>query len=256
MPSTANRDPRRHPVAVFRHRHLDHVDPERRPSPSAARRTVDVYVGLRVRVTESFLQDPDAQAPRGHLERGDVAAGRHRSLPWIEPVGTGKDVEEQRVVGDGCRHRAEMIEHGLHDHRTRVRDEAVRRLHPVDAAERRRHADRTALIAADREVDDPAADQRRRTGRRPAGREPVLPRVVGLAQRVRVAAPRIAEVLAVRLAGDRRAGLEDAVDDRRVELGDVTLERRRAVHHRDARNGDVVLHGDACGPRAGLPRSR
>ena len=144
-----------------------------------------------------------------------------------------------------------MVERRLDDHRARIGHQPVRRLHPVEAAVRAWDADRSSLVSPDGDVDDAAGDERRRARRRTARRVAVPPRVVGLAESVGVAAPRIAEVLAVRLPEDGGASVEHAVDDRGVELGYVAGEGRRSVHHGDTGDGDVVLHGDgAAGQRS------
>ena len=50
--------------------------------------------------------------------------------------------------------------------------------------------------------------------------------------------------LAVRLAYDGAAGIENARDDGGVDVGNVALERRGAVHHRHAGQAHVVLEHD------------
>ena len=48
----------------------------------------------------------------------------------------------------------------------------------------------------------------------------------------------------MRLALDGRAGIEQAGDDGRVDVGHIAFERRGAVHHRHAGDADIVLHRD------------
>src|SRR5262249_40585889 len=102
-----------------------------------------------------------------------------------------------------------------------------------------------ALVAADSHLhfaggDDGAA------ARRGASRGVAhLARVVHRACGTGVAAAREAEVLAVDLAHDGAAGVEHTRDDRGVDVGDVALEARGAVHHRHAGQADVVLERDA-----------
>src|SRR5438105_9667298 len=62
--------------------------------------------------------------------------------------------------------------------------------------------------------------------------------------RAGVAAAGEAEIFAMDLAEDGAAGIEHASDDRRIGIGRITLERRGAVHHRHAREADVVLERD------------
>src|SRR5690349_19520836 len=63
--------------------------------------------------------------------------------------------------------------------------------------------------------------------------------------RARVAAAGKAEILAGGLTDDLAAGVEDAGHDGRIEIRDVALERRGAVHHRDAGDHDIVLDRNA-----------
>ena len=116
--------------------------------------------------------------------------------------------------------------------------------HPVAAAERRGHADRAALIAADGHVDLARAHQRAGARGGAARRIAMLVGVVDRAGGVGVRASREAEILAMRLVHDRRARVEQAGDDRGVDIGRVTLEGRRAVHHRHARDAHIVLDRD------------
>src|SRR3984957_20564665 len=48
----------------------------------------------------------------------------------------------------------------------------------------------------------------------------------------------------MRLALDRRAGVQETRNDRGVDVGDIAFEGRGAVHHRHAGDADVVLDGD------------
>src|SRR5262249_8597709 len=111
-----------------------------------------------------------------------------------------------------------------------------------------RDADRAALVAADGHV-DLARRHHGRAARRGAARRVAGPaRVLHGAGRAGGAAAREAEVLAVHLAGDGAARVEDAGDDGGVDVGDVALQRGRAVHHGDAGQADVVLQRDPLAP--------
>src|ERR1041384_3950647 len=79
----------------------------------------------------------------------------------------------------------------------------------------------------------------------------IFPRVVHRQRLAGVAAARQAEALADRLADDLAAGVEDAGDQGRVDVGHIAFERRRAVHHRQAGDADIVLDDDRlAGQRA------
>jgi len=102
----------------------------------------------------------------------------------------------------------------------------------------------TALVAADRHIDFAQRDHDAAARRRSAGRISHLVRVVDRSHRPGMAAAGHAEGFAVHLAGDLGAGIEHARDDGRVEIGNVAFQRRRAVHHRHARQHDIVLERD------------
>ena len=63
-------------------------------------------------------------------------------------------------------------------------------------------------------------------------------------ERAGVTAARKTKAFAMRLALDRRAGVEQARDDGGVDVGHIAFERRGAVHHRHAGDADIVLDGD------------
>ena len=220
--------------AVHRHRHLRHLGAE--PGEhlgGLAYLGVDRRVGLRP--AKTFLDDADLQAAHAALHQLAVGLGVAAGvLARVQAVGAGQHFEHQRVVGHGGRHRAGVVERQLDRHHAGVGHQAVGRLHAVDAAVGRRHPDRAALVAADREVDLAGRDQRCAARRRTARRVACAVRVVHRPGGAGVRSAREAEVLADRLADDRGAGVEQARDDGGVDVGHVTLERRGAVHHRHA----------------------
>src|SRR5207249_6216404 len=113
----------------------------------------------------------------------------------------------------------------LDRHDTRVRQESPRRLHPADPGEGGGQADGAALVTAHRQVGLTESDDDRAARRRPAGGVAHPVRVMHGPGRVRVAAARETEVLAVRLADDLAARIEDAARDGRVEVWHEALER-------------------------------
>ena len=193
---------------------------------------------------EAFPDDADAQAPDAAAERFGVARYFRRILPWIQPVGARQHFQQQRVVAHVARHRPGVIERELDRHHAGIRHETVSALHAVDAAEGRGNADRAALVAADRHVGFAGRDHHRAARRRAAGRIAHFVRIVDGTRRAGVAAAGEAEIFAMRLADDGAAGVEHAGDDRRVGVGRVAFERRGAVHHRHARDADIVLDRD------------
>jgi hypothetical protein len=55
-----------------------------------------------------------------------------------------------------------------------------------------------------------------------------------------------AEILALRLADNLGPSVEQSRDDRGIDLGYVALQQRRAVHHWDTGDHDVVLDSDGA----------
>ena len=164
-------------------------------------------------------------------------------LARVESIRAGEHFEHQRVVGDVGGHRASVVDGHFDRHHAGVGHESPGRLHAVDAAIGGRHADRTALVAADRQIDLAGRDERCAAGRRSAGRVAMPQRVVHRPARAGVRAAGEAEQFADRLAGDRGARVEQPRDDGRVDRGHEAFHRRRAVHHRHAGHADVVLDG-------------
>src|SRR5262249_43365689 len=65
--------------------------------------------------------------------------------------------------------------------------------------------------------------------------------IVHWSGRAGVAAAGDAVVLADRLAGNLAAGVENALDHGRIDVGDVSFENAGADHHRHAGEADIVL---------------
>ena len=137
-----------------------------------------------------------------------------------------------------------MIHIDLDRHDPGIGHQPMRRFHAVGAAERRGHADGAALVAADRHVHFAQRHQHGAAGRRAAGGIAHLVGVVHRPGGVGVAAAGQAERLAMGLADDRPAGIQNALDDGCVDLRHVAFQRRGAVHHRHAGQHDVVLQHD------------
>ena len=112
---------------------------------------------------------------------------------------------------------------------------------PDDAAQRRRDPDRSALVAAEGQVDLTGGEQRaasaRRSARFPCGVPWVAHRPAGRGE----AGSRAAQILADGFAGDRCPGGKQPLHDGGVPAGDETLHRAGSVHHRNPGDRDVVL---------------
>src|SRR6266508_1166810 len=105
----------------------------------------------------------------------------------------------------------------------------------------RRDADRAGLVATDRHVHLAGGDQRRAARGRSARGIAALARVVHRTGRTGVAAAGDTEIFAYGLARDLAAGIENALDYRRVDVGHIAVEELRADHHRHAGEADIVL---------------
>ena len=71
-----------------------------------------------------------------------------------------------------------------------------------------------------------------------------VPWVVDRSLRSRMAAARQAKKFAMRLSGDRAAGIEDTGHNRRVDFRNVALKNGAAIHHRNASQTNAVLERD------------
>ena len=74
-------------------------------------------------------------------------------------------------------------------------------------------------------------------------------------ERAGVTAARQTKAFAMRLALDRRAGIQEARNDRRVDVGNIAFEGRGAIHHRHAGDADIVLDGDRLALELALRRA-
>ncbi len=162
-------------------------------------------------------------------------------LARVKAVGAGNDLQQQGYIGHAAGHRTGVVDRDVDGEDAGVGHQAVGRFQAADAAPRARNPNRAALVAAERHIDLAGRHQRAAAARRAAGGPA---RVVGIANRAGVAAmtaARGAQVLAHRLAADRAAGVEDAADDRGVNIGHIALQHAAAVHHRHSGQADVVL---------------
>src|SRR5262249_24989053 len=99
-----------------------------------------------------------------------------------------------------------------------VGNKTERWLQSDDAAMARRDADRAGLVAADRHIHFTGSDKRCAARRRSAGGGAAFARIVHRTGWTRMAAARHAVIFAHRLAGDLTAGIENALDQCRIDL--------------------------------------
>ena len=120
----------------------------------------------------------------------------------------------------------------------RARDQAVRRLEAVHAAERRRADDRAGGLAAQRERHHAGGDRGCRAARGAAGR------VLGVVRIARLAGREVRALGGHRLAEDHRAGGAQAFHHDRVVARRAALVQHGAVLGRHVGGVDDVLHAD------------
>lgn len=120
-----------------------------------------VHTGSGLRVGKAFRQDTNAQFGCGPGQLvGEARPVTVAALSRVQSVGPGDHVENQRGIGDRAGHGPKVIQRLFDGECPRVGDQPVRRLVPDDPGERGGQPNRTALIAADGEVDGPGGDQR------------------------------------------------------------------------------------------------
>ena len=227
------------------HRHRDLPDLRAELGQNVRRRPVGrIHIGFRVRVAEAFLQHADLHAADAALQHLGVGVRLDIVLPRVHPVGARDRLQHQRIVADIAGHRPGVVHIDLDGHDAGIGHEPVRRLHAVNAAIGGRHADRPALVAADGHIDLAGRHQRRRAGGGAARGIAHAVRVVDRARRIGVAAAGKAEILAMRLALDGGARVQQPLDDGRVDVRHITFQRGRAVHHRHAGQHHIVLERD------------
>ncbi len=174
-------------------------------------------------LAEIAAGDSDAQAIDAARQMRQRRFGRA-----VRAAGVGRIVALHRVVAEreiagAARERTEMIEADHERKAARARQPAIGRLQPEDAAERRRHPDRTVGVGAERQRHQPAADRRARAAGRTAGHAGHVMRIARGAV-MHILAGEVVGVFAhVERADQDGAGGFQLFDQRRVML------RRRQV---------------------------
>ena len=182
----------------------------------------------------------------------------------VEAVVPGEDVQQHRGVGHAARDRAAVIERHRQWDDAADGHETVRGLQPHDAAVRRRRANRSARVGAERAVAEIRGDGGSRSARRAAGIALERPRIAhrSVIARRRRAAKR--ELVQIRFADDDRAGGCEAARHLRVFGGHAIVEHGARGRRAHTGRVDVVLEGDrnavqrtahAAGAPVGVERS-
>ena len=242
------------PIGMHRERAVLHHRSEPPECPGCAP-DLRVHLRIGVRLLEAFADHPDPEPFDSAIELFRVGPDLRRVLARVEPVGARDRLEHPGVVGDGRGHRSHVVQGQLDGHHAGIGHEPVGGLESHHPAHRRGNPDRAALVAADGHVHVPARDEHGASRRRAAGRVAASPGVVNGSPGAGVAASRQAEVLAVGLAEDGPARIEDPRHDGRVDLRDVAFEGRGAGHHRHSGHADVVLDRDALARERAVRRA-
>jgi len=119
--------------------------------------------------------DPDPQSPNITGQRPPVIRDRAVGAGRIFRIVPGNRLQQDRAIFDRPGHRTGMIEGERIGVDAGTADEPVGRLQPDDAAQRRRAADRTAGIGAERGRDKPGGNCRPGAARRAAGEVIAVP---------------------------------------------------------------------------------
>ena len=196
-----------------------------------------------------------------------LVGDRHRRRGRVALVAPGHRVEQRGGVAGVAGERPDLVERRGEGHDPVAADPAVGRLHPDDAGQRRRLADRAAGVGADAQRHVEGRHRRRRAAAAATGDSIEIP---GIGRRPvgRVLGRRAhRELVHVGLAQDHRADVAQPLGDVGVVRGDVALEDARAGGALAALDRDQVLErdgdaqermqrgqrGGALGPGGGQP---
>ena len=188
----------------------------------------------------------DRQGRRGLSDRRGV----HR-------VVTAHDLQQEGGVLDRVGERTDLVEARCERNQPVAGDDAVGGLHADDAAQRRRLADRSAGVRAERARGEAGGHR----GRAATGRTARHPgQVVGVAGRTEgrvLGGGAHGELVEVGLADDDGTGRGQPLDDRGVVRRSPTLEDPRRAGRRDAPGAHVVLQRHRhAGQRSGILAGR
>ena len=206
-------------------------DDERRRAGAFGMRNVDIAVGaerrgdavdgrdgLRGLALEIAAGDRDAQAGDAFVQVRHGRFGRAIGADGVVGVETLHSVVSQRQIAHGARKRPDMIEARHERECPRAAEPPIGRLEPENAAQRRRHPDRTVGVRAERQRHQAAADGGARAARRTAGHAVEIVRIARRAV-VDVLAGEVVGVFAhVERADQDGAGRLQPLDQRRIAL--------------------------------------
>ena len=142
------------------HRHLDHAPH-----------------GIGQTRAEILLRQTDSDSLKIIVERGGEIGHGRIDRGRVARIETGHDVQQQRGVFRGARHRSSLIERGRERDHPIARHASVRRLEAGEIRERRRLADRAAGVGAGRGGRQTRGDRRGRTAGAASGNPFGIPRI-------------------------------------------------------------------------------
>ncbi|ASM75253.1 hypothetical protein SULPSESMR1_04534 (plasmid) [Pseudosulfitobacter pseudonitzschiae] len=248
-----DRSPGVHRCMVLGYRHLFDARTQL-AEPLCCRHHLVIHIRFRIGMSKSLFQDADAHADDAASQRLGVAVNLGLVLPRIKPVFPCQHFQQQSVVRHGLGDRAKVVDCLLDPHGAGIGHQPVRGFHAVNAAVRRRYADRTTLIPGNGHVDFVAGDQCGRSAGRTSRHIAAFPRIVHRPLCVGMGAARKAEVFTMRLARDNGTGTQHPGHNGGIDLGRVPFHDRRSVHHRHTGKAHGILKHDTLA--AQLPVGR
>ena len=179
----------------------------------------------------------------------------------VTVIGSRDNLEQELRVCHGPCHGTD------HSHRgkgsrgdwkvARRGDTARRGFQTADSGEMRRHADRSASVAANPAGRHPGCDRGGFAAARSSGRSLQIPRVVGVAVELVVGFPGHEEFRCVRVAQDNGPGFLEPPYQGRIGFGVYPLTDYRAAFPRETTDGDRTLDADRHSfEPSGLPSAR
>ena len=180
----------------------------------------DLGLGRRVDLVE-MAHEADAQIAHAAIEVGGIVAVHRGRAAGIEGVVAGDRLQHQRIVGDGARHRADMVQGEGQRKDAAARHQSIGRLQPDDAAAARGIAHAAAGVGAQRHREQAGRHARARARRRAAGMMVGVPGIARRRPRQVEARPADGELVRRELAHDDGAGAAQLLHADGVGLGDV-----------------------------------
>ena len=207
-------------------------------------RLLDTVRHLRVEAWPKVLRDAaDPETGERLLEHRRVLRHLIGERCGVARVVARDRLHDQRRIGRGSGHRADLIEARCEGHEATSADPAVGGLQAGDPAESGRLSDRATGIRADRDGGHVGCHAGRRAAARAARRPREVPRIVdGTERRVFVRAPH-RELVHVGLADEHGVGLSQSSHHVGVVGRPIAREHLRGTGRRLVGGAEGVFHG-------------